>query len=65
LRRAGVPKKIYQLTVRDGKVVAYDDRSKGLFLVKLEPLDIDSLEKDEIIEIARRALSNAEPDAVI
>jgi hypothetical protein len=60
-----MPKKILQLTVRDGKVIAYDDRLKQLFLVRLEPLDIKTLEKDEIIEVAELALSGAAPDAVI
>jgi hypothetical protein len=60
-----MPKKILQLTACDGKVIAYDDRSKQLFLVKLEPLDIQTLEKDELIEVAEFALSSAEPDAVI
>jgi hypothetical protein len=60
-----MPKKIKQLTVRDGKIVAYDDRSGCFFLVRLEPLDLAVLEKDEIIEVAEFALSGAEPDAVI
>jgi hypothetical protein len=59
-----VPKKIKQLTVRDGKVIAYDERSKRFFLVKLEPLDIGVLEKDEVVEAARFALGDTDPDAV-
>jgi hypothetical protein len=60
-----MPKKVARLTVRDGKVIAYDDRLKQFFLVKLEPLDLTTLEKDEIVEVAERLLSGAEPDAVI
>jgi hypothetical protein len=63
--RIGMPGKIMQLTVRDGKVVAYDDQSKRLFLVKLEPLDLNALEKDELAEVVKFALCGGEPDAVI
>jgi hypothetical protein len=64
-KEAGMPRKIVQLTSRDRKVIAYDDRSKRFFLAKLEPLDLTTLEKDEIIEAAERLLSGDEPDAVI
>jgi hypothetical protein len=54
-----------QLTVRDGKVIAYDDQLKRFFLVKLEPLDLDTLEKDEVIEVVKLAVYGVEPDAVL
>jgi hypothetical protein len=60
-----VPKKILQLTVRDGKVIAYDDLSKRFFLVKLAPLDLETLEKDEVIEAVKLAVGGVGPDAVI
>lgn len=60
-----MPKKILQLTGHNGKIVAYDDRLKQIFLVKLEPLDLETLEKDEVIEVVRFALCGEEPDAVI
>jgi hypothetical protein len=60
-----MPKKIKQLTARDGKVIAYDDRLKRFFLVKLEPLDLEVLEKDEVIEAVGLAVYGVEPDAVI
>jgi hypothetical protein len=60
-----MPKKIVRLTVRDGKVIAYDDRSKQLFLVTLAPLDLDTLEKDEMAEVVKFAVCGGEPDMVI
>jgi hypothetical protein len=59
-----MPKKIVQLTVRDGKIIAYDDLSKQLFLVRLEPLELDTLEKDEMSEVIKSVLCGV-PDAVI
>jgi hypothetical protein len=64
LKEAGMPKKILQLTARDGKIIAYDDRPERLFLARMEPLDIKALEKDELIEVAEFAPGGAEPDAV-
>jgi hypothetical protein len=60
-----MPKKIKQLTILDKKIVAYDEQSKQFFLVKLEPLNMESLEKDEIIETVKFALCGGETDAVI
>jgi hypothetical protein len=60
-----MPKKIAQLTERDGKVIAYDDRARQFFLAELEPLDLTTLEKDGIIEAAGLALSGAAPDAAL
>jgi hypothetical protein len=60
-----VPKKLKQLDVRDGKIIAYDDRSRQFFLVKLERIELGALEKDEIIEAAKFALGETEPDAVV
>jgi hypothetical protein len=60
-----MPKKIVQLTAGDRKLIAYDEHLKRFFLVRLEPLDLEALEKDEIIEAAEFALSGAEPDAAI
>jgi hypothetical protein len=60
-----MPKTMKRLTTRDGKVVAYDDQTRQFFLVKLEPLDIAVLEKDEIVEAVKFALCGGEPDAVI
>jgi hypothetical protein len=60
-----MPKNIVQLTAQDGKIVAYDDLLKRFFLVRLEPLELDTLEKDEVIELVKRAVCGGEPDAVI
>jgi hypothetical protein len=60
-----MPKKMIQLTVRDKKLLAYDERSDQLFLVTMEPIDIETLEKNEITEIARFVMRGAESDAVI
>lgn len=60
-----MPKKMAQLTVRDGKIIAYDDRFRRFFLVKLEPLALTTLEKDEIVEAAELLLRGVESAAVI
>jgi hypothetical protein len=60
-----MPKKIKKLTVRDGKIIAYDDQLKRFLLVKLEPLELEELEKDEMIEAVKLAVYGDEPDAVI
>jgi hypothetical protein len=60
-----MPKKIRQLTIRDGKIIAYDDRLKQFFLVKLEPIDMEALEKDELLEAVALALGSTEPDIII
>jgi hypothetical protein len=60
-----MPRKIKQLAAGDGKIVAYDDRVKRFFLVKLEPLDLEVLEKEEVIEAVKMVLCGEEPDAVV
>jgi hypothetical protein len=50
-----MPKKIKHLTIRDGKIIAFDDTSKQWFLIRLEPLDLKALEKDELIEAVNLA----------
>jgi hypothetical protein len=60
-----MPKKIRQLTIRDGKIIAYDDRLKQFFLVELKPVDLETLEKDEVIEAVKLAVGKNAPDAVI
>jgi hypothetical protein len=60
-----VPKKILQLTVRDGKSVAYDDRTGQWFLVGFEPLELADLEKEEIIEAVNRVLGRSGPGSVV
>jgi hypothetical protein len=50
LRIMNMPKKIARLTVRDGKVVAYDDQTRQWFLAEFKPLELADLEKEEIIE---------------
>lgn len=60
-----MPKKVRQLTVRDGKILAYDDQQKKFFLVRLEPIDLEVLEKDEVLEVVKMALCHDTPDVVI
>jgi hypothetical protein len=60
-----MPKKIKRLSARGGKIVAYDDQLRQFFLVKLEPLDLADLEKDEAVEAVRFALCGGAPDVVI
>jgi hypothetical protein len=60
-----MPKKIKQLTVRDGKVIAYDEQLRRFFLARLEPLDLEALDKDEVIEAVKMALCGDAPDAVV
>jgi hypothetical protein len=59
-----VPKKIRQLTVRDGKIIVYDGLEQQFFLAKLEPLDIAALEKDELLEVVKLVLGDTGPGAV-
>jgi hypothetical protein len=51
-----MPKKLVRLTVRDGKVVAYDDKTGQWFLVEFKPLELEALEKDELIEAVKHVL---------
>jgi hypothetical protein len=61
----GMPNKIWQLTAGDGKVVAYDDRLGQFFFVTFKPLELETLEKDELVEMVKFVLCGGEPDAVV
>jgi hypothetical protein len=56
VQEENMPKKLVRLTVRDGKVVAYDDNTRQWFLVRFEPLELGALEKDELIEAVEHVL---------
>jgi hypothetical protein len=60
-----MPKKVKRLTVRDGKIIAFDELSKQWFLVTLEPLKLDQLEKDELLEAMDLVLYDTSEDRII